>query len=189
MIFFEHGDELTRRDGPAVRIVPAGQGFETGGPVGFYPANALIEDFDPAFLQSQVQILNDIAFSPVMLVRHLGIKLIDGIQVAADALESVFGMVDGVIALGILIKDADAGLDAGGVAVGFLPDFIIDGDQPLRQICFVNIGIQKYKMIIRTAGNQRIREVLLELARDEQDEFIPLSQTILVVVELHGNNV
>ena len=37
--------------------------------------------------------------------------------------------------------------------------------------------------------NKQDREVLLELARDEQDEFIPLSQTILVVVELHGNNV
>ena len=89
VIFLQDGDEFARGDISAVRVDPAGQSLKTGGPVGLHPADSLVEDFDPTFLQGPVQVLNDIPLAPVMLVSQLGIHPEDGVQIAADALERV----------------------------------------------------------------------------------------------------
>ena len=95
-------------------------------------------------------------------------------------------MVDGVPGSGVMIENADAGLDAGGISECLLPDLVVHRDQAAVQVGLVDISVEDDEMIVRPAGDQCVRKEFLQLTRDEQKQFVTLGKAVLVIIELHG---
>ena len=89
----------------------------------------------------------------------------------------------------MLLVDAGAGLDAGGVALGLLLNELIRGVDLLVHLLLAVKGVDHDEVIVRAADDKGVREGAFQRLRHQTQQPVAHIKAILAVVVLHGNDV
>ena len=189
VIFFQHGNKITGTDDPPQRVDPACESFQRCGIAALNALDGLIIHFDPLVVQSIIKGFQNVALVPVGFIRFMRKINLCYVQIVADLLQRVFGVIQRVLEIHVGFHDAEPCLYTGCIALSSGFDPVVQFFNGFFFSVRIGMGLYDNEMIIGTTGDAVTRINCLKHIGDQLQKFIAFGISVLQVVGTQSDHI